>query len=235
MCAEGHHIVGVVQTEEKQKKSVHEIALEVIKGRWGTGLDRKNKLQQAGYSFSDVQNEVNAILKANKPVSKEDVPKFVWDYLMVKIGNPYGVAGLMGNLKAESGLNPKNLQNSCEKKLGMTDEQYVQAVDNGTYKNFCNDLCGFGIAQWTSNGRKRNLYEYRGDKSIGDLSMQLGFLFTELSSSYKNVLKVLQTADNVTEASNAVLTKYERPKNQSDEVKDYRARLGIEFYQKFCH
>ena len=55
----------------------------------------------------------------------------------------------MDNLYAESGLNPMNLQNSYEKKLGMTDSQYTQAVDNGSYSNFVKDYAGYGLAQWT--------------------------------------------------------------------------------------
>lgn len=45
------------------KKSVTEIAKEVIQGKWGNGNDRKNKLVAAGYSFVEVQNEVNRLLK----------------------------------------------------------------------------------------------------------------------------------------------------------------------------
>ena len=66
----------------------------------------------------------------------------VWKYLWEQLGNPYGVAGLMGNLQAESGLRPDNLQNSYEKKLGMTDEEYTAAVDNGSYTNFVQDKAG---------------------------------------------------------------------------------------------
>lgn len=44
--------------------------------------------------------------------------KHIWDVLYAKIGNSYGVAGLMGNLYAESGLQPNNLQNSYEESLG---------------------------------------------------------------------------------------------------------------------
>jgi hypothetical protein len=32
----------------------------------------------------------------------------------------------MGNLYAESALNPKNLQNTYEKKLGLSDEEYTR-------------------------------------------------------------------------------------------------------------
>ena len=45
----------------------------------------------------------------------------VWNYLYLKIKNKYGVAGLMGNLEAESGFNPIDLEDSYQKKLGQTD------------------------------------------------------------------------------------------------------------------
>ena len=78
----------------------------------------------------------------------------VWNYLLFNINNEFGVAGLMGNLYAESGLKSTNLQNSFEKKLNMTDETYTIEVDTGSYDNFINDKAGYGIAQWTYNTRK---------------------------------------------------------------------------------
>lgn len=44
-------------------KTVHDIALEVIDGKWGNGQDRKNRIHAAGYDYADVQAEVNRILK----------------------------------------------------------------------------------------------------------------------------------------------------------------------------
>jgi len=52
----------------------------------------------------------------------------------------------MGNLYAESGLNPKNLQTSFEKSLGMTDEEYTKKVDAGAHPNFATDGAGYGLA-----------------------------------------------------------------------------------------
>lgn len=46
-----------------QKASVHEIALEVLDGKWYNGQARKNALTQAGYDYAEVQAEVNRILK----------------------------------------------------------------------------------------------------------------------------------------------------------------------------
>ena len=45
------------------KKSVEEIANEVIEGKWGNGEDRKKRLTNAGYDYSEVQALVNRLLK----------------------------------------------------------------------------------------------------------------------------------------------------------------------------
>ena len=44
------------------KKSVDEIAKEVIRGDWGNGQDRKDRLTAAGYDYSAVQKRVNELL-----------------------------------------------------------------------------------------------------------------------------------------------------------------------------
>lgn len=46
-----------------QKKTVHEIALEVIAGKFGNGKERIQKLSLAGFNALEVQKEVNRILK----------------------------------------------------------------------------------------------------------------------------------------------------------------------------
>lgn len=43
-------------------KTTHEIALEVIDGKWGNGEERRRKLTDAGYDYEAVQYEVNHIL-----------------------------------------------------------------------------------------------------------------------------------------------------------------------------
>lgn len=44
------------------KKSVDEVAREVIQGKWGNGAARKAKLTAAGYNYATVQARVNALL-----------------------------------------------------------------------------------------------------------------------------------------------------------------------------
>lgn len=160
----------------------------------------------------------------------------IWNFLIGKGLSAHGVAGLMGNLYAESALNPQNLQNSYERKLGYSDAGYTEAVDSGSYTNFVNDAAGYGLAQWTHRSRKEKLLAYvraSGD-SVGDLEAQLCFLWKELGESYGVVLKALRTADNVREASDIVLTKFEKPANQSTSVQVKRASYGQKYYDKFA-
>lgn len=52
---------------EQPKKSLNEIAGEVINGKWGNGNDRKTRLEQAGYDYESVQAIVNARLNQKEP------------------------------------------------------------------------------------------------------------------------------------------------------------------------
>ena len=53
------------------KKSVDELAQEVINGKWGTGDARKKALIKAGYDYNAVQARVNEILKSQNDVAKK--------------------------------------------------------------------------------------------------------------------------------------------------------------------
>ncbi len=226
-------------------KTVEEVAKEVIAGEWGNGNARKTALEAAGYSYTEVQAKVNELLKSSSSTTSTSTkaaatstaePKTIWDYLLGKIGNAFGVAGLMGNLYAESALIPNNLQNSYQSKLGYTDASYTAAVDDGSYSNFSSDSAGYGLAQWTYSTRKKALKEYADSQnaSIGNLEMQLGFLYKELSESYSSVLKVLKNASSVSEASNAVLLKYEKPANTGGSVQEKRTEYGQTYYDKYA-
>lgn len=201
-----------------------------------------------GKSMNTFRADVKAALEEKAPESPQpsapakpatpvvDTEKAIWDFLYGKLGNAYGAAGVMGNLFAESALRPNNLQNSFEKKLGMTDDEYIAAVDNGSYAAFCTDGAGVGLAQWTYPTRKRALLEFAmmEEKSVGDLSLQLDFLWKEMSESYTSLVKLLKSATTVEEASTAVLTKYERPADQGEAVQAKRASYGQGYYNKYA-
>jgi hypothetical protein len=160
----------------------------------------------------------------------------IWNYLKSAGLNDFGTAGLMGNLYAESGLIPNNVENLYEKRLGVTDASYTAAVDSGKYQFFATDKAGYGLAQWTYCSRKAELLDYAQccRKSIGDLEMQLDFLMKELREGYKAVLAVLKTAGSVRAASDAVLLKFERPADQSEAAQARRAAFGQKYYDKYA-
>ena len=160
----------------------------------------------------------------------------IWSFFKKKGLSDCGVAGLMGNLYAESGLKPTNLQNSYEKKLGMSDADYTAQIDAGIYQDFVHDSAGYGLAQWTFWSRKQNLLAFalsRG-KSIGDLEMQLDFLWKELTESYSSLVNVLKSATSVRAASDAVLVQFERPADQGETTKARRASYGQKYYDQYA-
>ena len=54
---------GTAVKEGTAKKSIDEVAREVIAGKWGNGKERFNALEKAGYDASAVQDRVNELLK----------------------------------------------------------------------------------------------------------------------------------------------------------------------------
>lgn len=166
----------------------------------------------------------------------------IWWYLKQMGMTDAGAAGLMGNLDAESGLMPNNAENAVNKYTGMDDDQYTAAVDNGTIdKNTFlhpkggSSQYGYGLAQWTSPGRKEGLYNLVKQKnvSISDLGTQLEWLGSELSSGYSNVLNILKTSNNLAETSNAVLTGFEKPADQGLSVQLKRQGYGQKYLSAY--
>lgn len=166
----------------------------------------------------------------------------IWWYLKQMGMTDAGAAGMMGNLYAESGLNPGNVENLVENFTGMSDAQYTAAVDSGSIskEKFLHpkggkSQYGYGLAQWTSPGRKEGLYNLVKSKnvSISDIGSQLEWLGTELNKSYGSVLSTLKSTNSLAEASNVVLTKFERPANQGASVKSKRQSYGQKYLREY--
>lgn len=163
--------------------------------------------------------------------------KQMFDYFVNAGMTKAGACGLMGNLYAECGLISENLQNTGEKKLGMTDKEYTEAVDNGTYtsEQFIRDGFGYGLAQWTYWSRKEAFLKFMkaNAKTVSDKKVQCDFLLKEING-YKKVWAVLTTTASVREASDVVLLEYERPADQSEKVQIKRASYGQNYFDKFA-
>ena len=190
-----------------------------------------------GYTMDGFRKAVKAAMGSAAGTAEPaavDNAAVIWNFLKSKGLNDYAVAGIMGNLEKESGLDPCNLQNSYNKKLNISDADYTAVVDAGAYPDFVTDKAGYGLVQWTYWSRKKALLDYAkaAGTSIGDLNMQLAFMWQELQG-YKAVMTVLNSSASVREASDIVLHKYEQPGDQSVAVEEKRAASGQTFFDRF--
>lgn len=168
-----------------------------------------------------------------------DYKKYIWDTLLADIKNEYGVAGLMGNLQAESGLCPYRLQGDFSNGYA-TSLEYTSKVDTGeiSESDFVNNGPGgggYGLAQWTYPPRKQALYDMKINNSyssIGSVELAVAYLLYELKTSYTGVYNTLKTASSIRVASDKVLHDFENPADQSLAVEVKRETLGKAIYQE---
>lgn len=175
-----------------------------------------------------------------KPYREEDALA-IMNFWAGKI-NEYAICGWLANWNTEANLRSNNAQNSYMNKWGITDEEYTSMVDAGTWvspdgNDFAHDHCGYGLAQWTSSGRKQGIWDYarRTARSIGDMQMQLEYAEVELnSSSFKSTREGLENCTSPSEAAIIIMTTYEKPASKDDPAKQkIRADEAEEFYQKY--
>lgn len=86
-------------------KAVDDLAKEALDGKWGNGIDRKNRLTAAGYDYSAIQAKVNELL------AKDTVTTAVWHTVrsgdtLSAIARKYGTT-----VSAIQKLNPTLIKN----------------------------------------------------------------------------------------------------------------------------
>ena len=133
-----------------------------------------------------------------------------------------GALGLLGNWKAESGLEPCRLQNDFSANR-IYSRSYTDDVTAGriTRAQFARDQKGYGLAQWTyfnfstGQGRKLELYDFwkKSGKALDDVSMQVSFALHELTTEgqYAGLWQILRTTDDIWTATDKVCRLYEQP------------------------
>lgn len=173
-------------------------------------------------------------------MEKTGYGEYIWDYFMKNfIGNPIGVAALMGNLYAESGLYPDRVQGDVP--YSDYSKEYTRKVDTGEiglldFVHNGPNGGGYGLAQWTYHTRKLALYELwqsGGYSSIGGIDLACDFLGRELFRDFPGVLEVLKTATELRTASDKVLHDFEAPADQSESVEIQRMGYAMEVLQAY--
>lgn len=121
-----------------------------------------------------------------------DTLKAIFTQLISNQANPINAvqaAAIMGNMYGESGFNPT----ASEEPAGP----------------------GYGLAQWSSAGRKANLNAYAAaqGKPVSDVSVQVGFLLQEYNTKYISILKgtAFENATDISKATNAWMIGFEAP------------------------
>jgi len=156
-------------------------------------------------------------------------------FKLVEAGmSPVGACAMMGNMWAESGGKSTNVEDRMHKILGMTDEEYIAAVDSGRYLKFAGDAYGVGLCQWTLRSRKAGLLNYARSRgvSVGNEDMQVDYAVLELQTEpeYRKLWQYLRTATGIYEAAERICREFERP--TVNNVKD-RAGYADGFYMQF--
>ena len=74
-------------TTPSTSKTTEEVAQEVIAGKWGNGVDRKNRLSAAGYNYSVIQAKVNELMGAKTTVPSKSIDELASEVIAGKWGN----------------------------------------------------------------------------------------------------------------------------------------------------
>ncbi|MBY6091079.1 phage tail tip lysozyme [Maritimibacter alkaliphilus] len=116
-----------------------------------------------------------------------DVARQVWEYFGAKGLAPHQIAGILGNVSAESAFNP------------------LAVGDGGT---------SFGLFQHHAERGQGLLSSLGGIGNLGDIKGQLEYVWQELLTGENGVLKQLLAATDVTQATQAFVG-FERPSGWS--------------------
>lgn len=91
-------------------KTVHELALEVLAGKWGNGAVRKSRLTAAGYDYDKVQAEVNRISSSPTGKPLDEIAREV-------IAGKWGNGAVRKNRLKAAGYDPVVIQAIVNKML----------------------------------------------------------------------------------------------------------------------
>lgn len=130
-------------------------------------------------------------------------------------------AGIAGNIKQESGWNPAMIQGGA-----IAPDNYVPV-----------NKTGFGLAQWTFTARQKPLVEFAkaNNLKITDMSMQLGFMWKELTTGYRESTLVRMNQEKTDPARAAwIFHKYYEGSDDSEaQVREGRGKPSIAIYEKY--
>jgi hypothetical protein len=214
--------------------------IRVIGGNVGqtVGEKRLTTRHDGKLNLTGAQSRIFAVITCRRPAAGAQPPsttptgreariRRVMDLLVNTYHYPVnGAAGVVGNLIAESGVQPDRIEGSHE-------DTPMRAADfTGRVRTFTPDevrnrdkgrrigprLPGVGLAQWTSRDRRMGLFRHSfrgrvlGSAILSSLDAQVDYLVTELRGKYRGVDATLRSPGvTVNQASDVVLLRFEVP------------------------
>ncbi len=149
--------------------------------------------------------------------------KKVWNFLISAGFTKEQAAGVIGNMYAESGVNPRRVQGT------RTPDGDLDYPPPGNI--------GYGLVQWTP-GTKILPYAQQKNKTSGDLGFQLGLLVAQLNGTDNTGIAEKNAGDDLKKqttpeaAAKSFMLKYERPLDQSEEKQAGRAEKAREVFDR---
>ena len=191
--------------------------------------------QKVGESSGSNEGSGN-IANSAAMVNPSDESGYIWNELIKNNATPQGAAGVMGNFEKESGNHAVRMQGDYKHSdPNKASQDYTNKADQDP-ASFISDRVGYGLAQWTSSGRKEgliNLAKSRGT-SVGDIASQIAWFMEELRTGYKNVYQTITSTSSIADASNIMLHKFEMPKDQSTREENERIGYANAYFEKFA-
>jgi hypothetical protein len=166
-------------------------------------------------------------------LSGNDNKEKIYNFLISKGLTPNQAAGIMGNLQAESGFEPRLVEYGWKNSRGEVSRagQPSSLDDDIPPNQNSKGQPGFGLVQWTSPGRKDGLRKrsQEQNKKPSDLQLQLEYFFYELfeSDGYKKWGDQIKSQDSLESTADIMLRRYEIPA----EI-DFQLPIRIGFAQK---
>ena len=185
---------------------------DISSNDWGTSFSTISVPKTRAFDASILKAATSIIIRdeiltveAYKPITNQEQKtniEIVATYLKSIGITQAGATGIIGNMLAESGVNPSRLERV------NSDAGYTTSSEIG-------GKGGFGLVQWTGQGdRRRGKLERAAglDKTKrNDINFQLEYLEKELKSDYSTLLSTLKSTDSIQDATEQFLTKFERP------------------------
>lgn len=164
-----------------------------------------------------------SLIGQSEPLTKEEQQvnaKYIYSYLLNKGWAVESIAGMLGNMQAESSINPGRWQSED---IGNTSMGYglVQWTPATKYINWCAEQ-GLNDYSTLDNNLARIIYEVENN---------IQWIATEGHNFSFNEFATNSIGSNILQLAKAFLLNYERPADQSDSVQVYRGELALVWYE----